>query len=104
MTSTQHAVQIPNYPNHSLAGPRRAQGRSVSHTSETLATDVVNQVANAAGVSPFVVIPGNYFDAVASDHARHLPVHDGGTRVTAEVCGNELLLLITEVVLQRAVL
>ena len=35
---------------------------------QTLGGHEVDQVADAAGVSPLVVVPGDYLDTVAADH------------------------------------
>ena len=38
--------------------------------------DELDQVADAAGVAPLVVVPGKHFDQSPSDHLRILRVHD----------------------------
>jgi hypothetical protein len=43
---------------------------------ESLATQVINQVANAARVSPLVVVPRDDLDAIAVYHAGHGCIHN----------------------------
>src|ERR1700674_4160507 len=60
---------------------------------QSLAADEINQVADAAGISPFVVVPGNHFDAVAGDYQRHRSIHDGRARVSAKIGRDQFLFL-----------
>src|ERR1019366_8722892 len=62
----------------------------------------VDQIADTAGVSPLVVIPGDHLDAVAADDQGHVRVDDGGAGVSFEIGRNQFVLLEPEVALQRA--
>ena len=58
-------------------------------------SNVSNHVADAARVSPLVVVPGDHLDAIAGDHAGHGRIHNGGARIAAEVNGDQLVFLVT---------
>src|SRR5208282_1797417 len=62
----------------------------------------VDQIADTAGVSPLVVIPGDHLDAVAADHQGHGRVDDGGAGVSFEIGRDQFAFLEAEVALQRA--
>src|SRR5919112_6565037 len=51
----------------------------------------LDEVADAAGVAPLVVVPGEHLDEVAADDFRVVGVHDGGVVVLAEVHRDERL-------------
>src|SRR6478672_4507274 len=59
----------------------------------------VNEVAHPARVAPLVVVPGNDFDQLACDHARHGRVHDGRARISAEVYGDQLFRFVPQIAL-----
>src|SRR5438552_10586542 len=48
----------------------------MTNISQALTGNVVDQVADAAGVSPLIVVPGDDLDAVAPDHQGHGRIHD----------------------------
>src|SRR5215211_4555601 len=52
----------------------------------------LDEVADAAGVAPLVVVPGEHLDEIAVDDFRVVGVHDGGVVVLAEVHRDERLL------------
>src|SRR6202521_783098 len=62
----------------------------------------VDQIADAAGVSPLVVIPRDNLDAVAADYQRHGRVDDGGAGVPFKIGRDQFVLLEPEITLQRA--
>src|ERR1700674_2928709 len=62
----------------------------------------VDQIADAAGVSPLVVIPRDNLDAVAADYQRHGSVNDGGAGVPFKIGRDQFVLLEPEITLQRA--
>ena len=55
------------------------------------AEHIVDEVDEAAGVAPFVVVPGEYFDEVAggADDGGAEAVDDGGVWVADDVDGDE---------------
>src|SRR5262249_54332391 len=67
---------------------------------QAFATQVVDQVADAAGVSPLVVVPGDDFDAVAADYHGRRRIDDRGASVAFEIGGDEFMLLETEIALE----
>src|ERR1019366_6195048 len=62
----------------------------------------VDQIADTAGVSPLVVIPGDHLDAVATDDQGHVRVDDRGAGVPFEIGRDQFVFLEPEVALQRA--
>src|SRR5579862_6843311 len=77
---------------------RRDAGPALS--LQALAADEVDEVADAARVSPFVVVPGDDLYQVAPDHARHGRVHDGGAGIAAVIHGDQFRVLIAQVALK----
>src|SRR5437588_12470558 len=57
---------------------------------QTLIADVMNQIPHAAGVSPFIVIPGDHLDAIAGDHQSHRRVDNRRARIAFEIRRNQL--------------
>src|SRR5438477_8675003 len=53
----------------------------------------LDQVADAAGIPPLIVVPGDHLNAVASDDARHGRVDDGGIRIALEIRRHQFLRL-----------
>jgi hypothetical protein len=61
--------------------------------SQALAANVINEIAYPAGISPLIVVPGDYLDAIACHHSGHGSVHYRGTSITFKVGGNEFVFL-----------
>lgn len=57
---------------------------------------VGDQVDNALGVSPLVVVPGNKLDKVVVQGDTGLGVEDGGVVITNKVGGDDILLCVVE--------
>src|ERR1700733_8041588 len=68
---------------------------------QALTGDVVNQVANAAGIPPLVVVPGDHLDAIAADHQRHRRIHDRRRRVAFKVQREKFNLFENQIPLER---
>src|SRR4051794_2690687 len=68
---------------------------------ETFLAHEIDHVADAARVSPLIVVPGNDFHAITLDDAGHRRVNNRGAWVTAIVHRNQLLGLIAEISLER---
>src|SRR5436305_9678597 len=66
----------------------RMDNFAIAFGLEALLAHEVDHVAHAAGVSPLIVVPGDDFDTVSSDNARHRCVNDGRSRITAVVHGD----------------
>ena len=58
---------------------------------QTFASDEINQVANAGGVSPLVVVPGDHLYQIPDDHGRER-IDNRRTRVTAEIGRDQFVL------------
>src|SRR5450755_2116756 len=56
---------------------------------QSLGRHQIYQVADTAGVSPLVVIPGDQFHAVAADYKGHGRVDDRGPGVALEIGGDQ---------------
>src|SRR5207237_6947027 len=54
-------------------------------TLQPLPCNVLDQITNAAGVTPFVVIPGKDLDHVTADHAGVFSIHDRRVGILFEV-------------------
>src|SRR4051812_18629249 len=68
----------------------------VGSTLESFLRHEFDEIAHAARVSPLIVVPGDYFHAIAGNDASHERVHDRGTRVAAEVHRDQFLVGYTE--------
>src|SRR6185503_13626067 len=53
--------------------------------SQTLGRDVLNEIANTAGITPFVVVPRKHLKHPPTDHFRVLSVDDRRVRIAFEV-------------------
>src|SRR5271166_3060422 len=74
---------------------------TLARTLQPFSGDVMNKVADAARVSPLVVVPRDHLYAVAGHHASHEGIDDRGARVSLEVAGNQLFRRVTQKALQR---
>src|SRR5690348_12521670 len=70
-------------------------------TLQSLAGNVDGQVADAAGVAPLVVVPGDDLDHIA-DHERIQGAHDSRVRVALEVHRDQRLFSVGHDPLQRS--
>src|SRR5213075_3082092 len=62
---------------NAAVGDGEVSNRKFRHdVSETLGCHIVDQVAHAAGVSPLIVVPGDYLHAVAADHQGRRRIYD----------------------------
>src|SRR3954447_23460223 len=66
------------------------------------AADQVDEVDEAVGVAPLVVVPADDLDLVA-DHLREAGVEDAGVRVGDDVAGDDLALGVEQVALEGTV-
>src|SRR5579864_1838626 len=78
------------FPHSRAAKPLRPE-RSVSACTLQPGRDVLDQVADAARVSPLVVVPSRHLDTVRSDDLGKSRVDDGGARIAAEVDGDQFV-------------
>src|ERR1700736_2854507 len=81
---------------------RKDTNHESQFTTLQLRRQELNQIPAAARISPFVVVPGQYFRAVRAHNARVTGIDNGRMRVTLEISGNQLLFRIFEDVLHRA--
>src|SRR5882724_8232029 len=81
------------------SGETRA-GHPLQTVLESFAGDVSDQVADTASIAPFVVVPRDYFDAIAGDYPRHEGVNDGRPGIATVVDGDQFLCLVSEIALQ----
>src|SRR5262245_12822203 len=65
-------------------------------TLESFLAEEANQVAHPAGIAPLIVIPGDYFYAIAGDYAGERRVNDGGAVIAPVVHRDQLAGLIAE--------
>src|SRR5262245_66013373 len=79
-------------------GPAGCGGRAPSLPGAPHEGD---EVAHAARIAPFVVVPGQHLDERAVDQRGRQPVHDRGMCVAVEVHRHERLVRVTEYALAR---
>src|ERR1700681_372633 len=86
--------------------PISARTRITIHESRVttlqLRRQELNQIPAAARISPFIVVPGQYFRAVRAHNARVTGIDDGRMRVALEISGNQLLFRVFEDILHGA--
>src|ERR1019366_4569588 len=70
--------------------------------SQPLSGDVMNQVADSAGVAPLIVIPRDNLHAVTGHHAGHGRINDRRARISPVIDGDQFSGLVSQVALQRA--
>src|SRR3954471_14197145 len=67
------------------SGPAQIRGQARNSTSKTLFAQKIDEVADAARVSPLVVVPRDHLDAIAGDDACQVGVHDRRPAVALKV-------------------
>src|SRR2546428_13018651 len=82
----------------------RVRGRGAPrHTIlESFAGDVIDQVADTARISPFIVIPRDYFDAIAGDYRVHGSFNDGRKGIATVITRDQFLCFEAKVSIQRS--
>src|SRR5581483_12098771 len=70
---------------------------------QTFLAEEVDQIANPARIAPFIVVPGNDLDHVAADHHGGRRVQNRGAAIAAEIRRYQLVLLVSEIALQRSI-
>src|SRR5580692_5471720 len=75
---------------------------SAAERLQTLLREEDDEVADAVGVTPLVVVPADDLASVLADDLGQLGVEDGGEGIAAEVAGDELFFGVAEDTLERA--
>src|SRR5262249_2278905 len=65
-------------------------------TLQSFLADEADQVTDAAGIAPFIVIPGDHLHTVSSDHPRQRRVDDGRAVIAAVVHRDQLIGFVAE--------
>src|SRR5918996_2816944 len=71
-------------------------GDHVGYLLESLFSHQFGQVADAATVTPFVVVPTEYFGHFAFEYDRRHRVDNRGCRITTKIAGNQGLVAISQ--------
>merc|ERR1711871_1149145 len=75
-----------------LDRPQAAARRHASARLEALGGDVHGELAEAVGVAPLVVVPGDELEELVREADARARVEDGRARVALEVGGDDLVL------------
>src|ERR1700694_4435492 len=74
--------------------PRTSTSRTVAFSRLAMLEalpDELRKVGDAAGVAPFVVVPGDHLEEVVADEHGGEAIDDRGVRIATEIRGDERL-------------